>query len=212
MAERTPAGYLAELDEIGQKLSDFIELVNAGKLHYYKDIALKLRVLYCRKSGTPALFKKICDLHAIDIYVMVLFSFTDRMEKGELPESIARAFMDAQVFEQTNSVVSWLGKGHEKRLLLDAIEKPEITIGDKRLSYKELIEVVADKMAAHIDHQIDDLYLEMHSDLILIGGLPIAQRALFDTARTTIEIIHAVLGHIREQQEFRFVKPREDSA
>jgi hypothetical protein len=61
VANITQERYLEELKDIRQNLSDFLEMVNKGNLSYFKDISLKLRVLYCDKSGTPEFLKVISD-------------------------------------------------------------------------------------------------------------------------------------------------------
>ncbi len=89
MANITPEGYLAELNDIKQKLSDFIEMVNKGNLSYFKDISLRLRVLYCDKSGTPALLKIISDLFRFDVVVFISYTIKEKVEMGRLPPSLA---------------------------------------------------------------------------------------------------------------------------
>ena len=74
MANLTKKDYLRELVDIKEKLEDFMNLINKGRLTYYKEIALKLRILYCSKSGKPPLFTTICDIFDFDIK----FNFNER--------------------------------------------------------------------------------------------------------------------------------------
>jgi len=103
MADLTKEGYLIELMDIKEKLKDFIGQINAGRSTYFKEIALKLRILYCSKSGSPPLIKTICDIFSFDIQVYISYSTKEKIEKGLLPASLA----DGLIFEQVNSVVSW---------------------------------------------------------------------------------------------------------
>jgi hypothetical protein len=57
VANITPEGYLSELKNIKQKLSDFLDMVDKGNLSYFKDISLK----FCRvdkRSASTSLFMK----------------------------------------------------------------------------------------------------------------------------------------------------------
>ena len=201
MAHRTNAGYLKELCDLRSKLSDFLELLQKGKYSYYKEIALKLRVLYFDKSGTKALLKEILARYQLKLIVLISYTTMESVERGDLPESLAKGL----VMEQVNSVVSWLDQGQEKMSPFDALERKEILINDESFSYREVIEVVADKMAAHIDRNVPNKHLNLHSQSILLCGLPIAQRAIFDTAMTSIVIIDSLLEHISEGTKFQYI-------
>jgi len=123
----TPEGYLTELEDIKLKLSDFLEQVGKGKVSYFKDIALKLRVLYCYKSGTSALLKVISDLFKFDIVVLISLTLKERVEKGQLPASLA----DGLAFEQVNSAIMWLERGDEEMNVFDAIKRKEVLHGQQ---------------------------------------------------------------------------------
>jgi len=200
----TPEGYLAELKDIKQKLSDFLEMVNQGNLSYFKDISLKLRVLYCDKSGTLALLKVISNLFNFDIFVFVSYTIKERIEKGRLPASLA----DGLVFQQVNSVVRWLERGDEEISVFKALERKEVLYGNEQHSYKDIIEVAADKMTAHIDKTIKDKDVVLHDENLLIGGLPVAQRAIIDTARSTITLLDMILSFVEGGRQYRHIRPR----
>ena len=195
MAERTKDDYLYELEEVRDKLVDYIDLMNQGKINYYKDAALKLRVLYCYKSGTPSLLKKVSDLFGFEFYVYIQIS----------PQELG-IFKNPPIFEFNNSVLSWLDRGKQGALIFDAIKRHEIQVVDRKFSYKEIIEVVADKMVAHIDPKIDDGHLELHSQQVLLFNLPIAQRAIYDTANTSIKVINIISDYIRHGTQSKFIK------
>ena len=204
MATRTPEGYLKELEDIKHKLSDFLEMVDQGKVSYFKDISLKLRVLYCDKSRTPALLKVITDLFKFDIFVHVSYTIAERVEKGQLPAS----FAEGLVFQQVNSAIMWLERGDEEMSIFDAIERKEVLYGDELYSYKDIIEVAADKITAHIDKKIKGKDIALHENNLLIGGLPVAPRAIIDTARTTITLIDTILSYIKDGCHYPHLRPR----
>jgi len=196
--------YFDEILDIKNKLEDFIELINSGKTTYFKDLALKLRLLYIFKSGTKSLIKTISELYNINIRVFIQLTLHEKIEKGLLPSSLGESL----IFEQINSVVSWFESGNEFVDVLDAINKNEVLIEGKRYSYKELIEYAADKMGgAHLDKKQDPKHLNMHSNDLLLGGLPIAQRAIYDTARASIELILLIEKYICNGQSSKFVSP-----
>ena len=204
MANLTKKDYLRELVDIKEKLEDFMNLINKGRLTYYKEIALKLRILYCSKSGKPPLFTTICDIFDFDIKVFIRYSAREKVDKGLWPASLA----DGLVFEQINSVVSWFERGDEFIPLLEAINRNEVLINNEYHSYKHILEVVGDKMAGHIDSKIDDRDLILHSSVFLIGGLPIAQRAIFDTAKSTVILINIIIDFLRNGKSYPFIIKR----
>jgi len=205
MAKLSKEGYLKELLDIREKLDDFLTKINDGKRSYYKDISVKLRILYCTKSGTEPLLKTISELYDFDIYVAVIYSIQEKVDKGMIPPSIA----DSLVFEQINSVVTWFERGSELVPIFEAFERPEILLSGNKYSYKGIIEVVADKMGgAHIDPEVENKDLALHMDSLLIGGLPPAERALFDTARASIHLINLIEDFIENDNKSPFIKPR----
>jgi hypothetical protein len=204
MFQRTKDEYFSELLDIREKLKDFIQNISTGKITYFKDISVKLRILYCSKSGTKPLFEVIQDLFSFDIFVLISYSAQEQAERGLAPKSLAEGL----VFQQINSVVMWFERGHELISVFDAINRDEVFIGNERYSYKHIIEVAADKMGAHIDPKIPVRDVALHSDNFLVGDLPLAQRALFDTARSSILLINIIENHIKKGKEFPFIRPR----
>lgn len=204
MAKMTPEGYLEELKDINQKLSDFLGMVDKGNLSYFKDISLKLRVLYCDKSGTQSLLKVISDLFGFDVVVFVSYMIKEKVEMGRLPPSLAEGLN----FSQKNSVVKWLERGDEEISVFKALERKEVLYGNEQHSYKDIIEVAADKMTAHIDKTIKDKDVVLHDENLLIGGLPVAQRAIIDTARSTITLLDMILSFVEGGRQYRHIRPR----
>ena len=204
MVTVTKEGYIKELVDIREKLGDFIDLIKSGKTTYYKDIALKLRMLYMFKSGTAPLLKTIAELFGLKISVYICLNTHEKIEKGLMAASLGEGL----VFEQINSVVRWFESGDEFVDLLEAISKKEVLIDDQPFSYKQIIEYAADKMGgAYLDKTHDPTHLGLHSDQILLGGLPIAQRAIFDTARASIQLISHIEDFVRNGNKSSFVCP-----
>ena len=205
MAKLTKAGYLKELLDIRDKLNDFLSNIKSGKRTYYKDVSIKLRILYCAKSGTEPLIKTISDLYDFDVLVSVNYSIQEKIYKGLLPASLG----DKLAFEQINSVVTWFERGNKLVPIIDALDRPEVLLRGNRYSYKNIIEVVADKMGgAHVDPEVKDEDLALHMDNLLIGGLPPAERALFDTARASIYVINSIEDYVTNGKNYQFVQPR----
>lgn len=204
MANITTEGYLAELKDINQKISDFLGMVDKGNLSYFKDISLKLRVLYCDKSGTQTLLKVISDLLGFDIVVFVSYTIKEKVEMGRLSPSL----LDGLDFMQRNSVVKWLERGDEEMNIFKALERKEVSYGNEQHSYKEIIEVAADKMTAHIDKTIKDKDIVLHDENFLVGGLPVAQRAIIDTARSTIVLLDMIFSFVESGKECRHLRTR----
>lgn len=204
MATLKKEDYLAELNDIKDKLTDFLNQIQSGKSTYFKDLSLKLRILYCDKSGTKALLKTIQQLYSFDAFVIVKHSLAEKVKKGRLPESL----LEGLIFEQLNSVVGWFEFGDEFVPVFDAINKQdEILIENKFYSYKEIFEAIADKMGgAHVDSTIPDEMLIPHSNNLQVGGLSVAHRATFDTAKASIILIDMINDYIKTSKETDFIK------
>jgi hypothetical protein len=201
MAELQNEGYLNHLEDIHNKIVDFIDLVNHGKTSYLIDIALKLRLLYMDKSGSPALIKKIQEIYNIEIVVWVRPTIVELIESGELHESLRPSIY----FH--NPVTRWLDKGREKQNLFSAFQKEsQVIINEYSFSVKKIIEVVADKMGgAHIDQKVADKDLILHNDDVLLANLNFANRTIYDTAITTLEIIKLLLDKIKFEKNSEFI-------
>lgn len=201
MAELQNEGYLNHLEDIHNKINDFINLVNQGKTSYLIDIALKIRLLYMDKSGSPALLKKIQEIYNIEIIVWVRPTIVELIEKGELPESLRPAIY----FH--NPATRWLDKGREKQDLISAFQREsQVIIDEHSYSIKKIIEVVADKMGgAHLDQKVSDKDLILHNDDIMLANLNFANRTIYDTAITTLEIIKLILDKIKFGKNSEFI-------
>lgn len=204
MAKLTKEAYLSHLNDINSSLEDFLRFIDSGKTFYIRDISLKLRILYCKKSRTEPLVKKIQDLYGFIINVLVKYSIKTKVEKGVMSESL----LNGLVVQQINSVNGWFESGNELVSIFDAInKKDEVLLEGKLYSYKEIFENIADKMGgAHIDESVADEKLAPHSKNLLIGGLSIADRAVYDTARATIILIRHINTFIVNNKETHFIK------
>jgi hypothetical protein len=204
MAKLTNTDYFSALIEIRNKLNEYLRLVDKGKIEFYKEIALKLRVLFCKKSGTQPLLKIISDNLGIEIVVGMEYSLLEAIDNGSLHKSLAEGLF----FNQTNNTLSWFEKSEYEISIWEAIEKGDIQYNEDSHSYKRLIEVVADKMAAHIDSEIDDKDLILHDKSLKLLGLPPAQIAIFDIARQTIKLIDSIIDYHNNQKEYEWIHKR----
>lgn len=203
MAKLTLRGYLNGLFDLRDKLRDFMERLDEGKPSYYKEIAIKLRILLCRKSRSEPLLSAVERLLGMQVVVAVRHTFRERVDKGELPASLAEEL----AFEQINSAATWFESGHEIMPILEALNRKEILIEGETHSYREVIEVAADKMGgAHVDGTIKNRDLVLHAGNLLIGGLPVAQRALYDTARACVQLIDSIEEAIKDRKQFWFLR------
>jgi hypothetical protein len=112
------------------------------------------------------------------------------------------------MFMQVNTVVTWLEGGDEEISIFKALERKEVLYGNEQHSYKEIIEVAADRMKAHIDKTIKDKDAFLHDKKLLIGGLPVAQRAIIDKARSTITLVDMILSFVEGDGQYWHIRPR----
>lgn len=193
----TKEGYLVSLMHIRDVLINELKNINEKQDTFYAaEIAIKLRILYLDMGG-KALLKAIEELYGFKINVLVGLSIKEKIKRNLFPES----FTDGLLMNQVNSVISWFGGGHgykDKVSIFYAINKnDEIKIKDNFYSYKNIIEIVANKMGgAHIDKNISDQKLFPFSNDILIGGLSPAIRAIYDTANTSVFLINMIEKYI----------------
>ena len=193
---------MVELFDLRDKLRDFTARIRAGDRTYFKEIAIKLRILLCRKSRCDPLITTIERELGLEVYVWVSYTMRELVARGRVPATLGQGM----VFEQINSVVTWLEGGHERLRLLDALDREEIFVAGECFSYKHVIEVAADKMGgAHVDAAVPDRDLRLHSERVRLGGLPIAQLALRDTALACIAIIDALEDAIKTERSYPFL-------
>jgi len=208
MATITDNEYLEQLFDIRKKLVSFSSsIIEKNEITYIRDISVKLRILLIDKSGRKCLLKEIENILKIDIFVAIKYSLKEKIAKGLLPSS----FSDGLIFNQTNSVATWFNIDQRTSEIISIFEalnrKEELVIDNKEFSYKELIETVADKMGgAHVDKTIDDEKLIPHNNNLLIGGMTASDRAIFDTCKTTIELINQIDKFIKNSEETNFIK------
>lgn len=203
MATLTREGYLANLLHIREVLIDELDNLNKKQNTFYiAEIAIKLRILFLDKSDTEALLKTIENLYGFKINVLVGSSLSEDIEKGP-------SLVESLVFNQINSVVSWFGGGHgnkEKVSIFEGINKKEIIINKNQFSYKDIIEIIADKMGgAHIDKSIPDEKLIPFFNDILVGGLSPAFRAIYDLANASIMLINMIENYIYSPFDSQFL-------
>lgn len=207
MAYLTKEGYLASLIHIREVLINEIKHLDENQdLFYISEIAIKLRILYLKKSRTESLLRTIEDFYYFKIKVLVGLSIREQIERGFLSGSLA----DGMVMNQVNSVASWFREGHGHKELVSIFEainkEDEIIIGEEHFSYKDIIETVADKMGgAHIDEKIPDKKLIPFFNDILIGGLSPAFRTIYDVANASIILINMIEQYISSPFKSEFL-------
>ncbi|MBT4947118.1 MAG: hypothetical protein HON27_13240 [Candidatus Marinimicrobia bacterium] len=208
MATITDYGYLVQCDELLQKLKNDIKHIESGEATYFKDIALRLRVLLCDKSGTPALLKSVEKSYQFDIQVLIKYTIEEKAKMGFFKEELSKKLETGVLLYTTNSAVTWFKEGDDKVSIFDAIEHNEIMINKNHYSYKNIIEVIADKMVAHIDRTIPDKDLKLHDGSLLIGGLPIAQREIIEVGKAMIILLESVIDFIERDKPFEWIQPK----
>lgn len=203
MAILTKENYLEELNDIKVKLKDFISKVEGGNFSYIKEIALKLRILYCNKSGTGPLLKTIMELYGFSINVVIHFSVEELVQKGMLSESLAQGLQ-----KNINSPITWFERGHELLPIFEAVDrKKDVFLDGNYYNYKDIFENITDKMGgAHLDKSIPNEKLIPHSKDILLGGLSVAERTVYDMARISVELINIINGYLKNGEQSDFIK------
>jgi hypothetical protein len=153
------------------------------------------------KSGTPALFKKIQQIFGFEIIVWVKPTIVELIEKGELSESLRPSSI---IY---SPALTWLNRGREKQDLISAFQRDaQVIIDNHSFSVKKIVEIVADKMGgAHIDKKVADKDLILHKNDILFNNFNIANKIIFETARTTVEIIGLILEKIENGKESDYI-------
>lgn len=204
MAKMTREGYLTVLKDTRNKLELDLENMEKGHLSYFKEVAIKLRVLLIDKSGSKSLLKRIFNEYGFDVIVSIKFSIKDKVRKGLLPKALGEGLVVGVI----NNVANWFKDGDERINIFDAIERDEIKIAEHNHSYKKIIEVVSDKMGAHVDSTIKDEDLILHTDFITLGDLPIAQRAIYDTGKATLVLVDSILDFIKNGTEYEWIELR----
>lgn len=214
MATLTDEGYLAALRDVREKLVDFSALMREGKVGYYKEIVMQLRLLYLFKSGRKSLLGQVGDRFGFEVIVFVMTSPMEEIERGVADEETIRLYEGASYFNLKNSANSWFDisnkyKNHEYLPIFEAIRRPELIDNNRRFSYADIIKNVGDKMAAHIDPIIDDEYIQIHGNFVYEEGLfPVAQSMMLVISGASIKLISDILDFIENGVQYPHIKPR----
>lgn len=204
MARLSREDYLEQLVDIHEKLEDFIGLMKIGKLTYIRDISIKLRILYCKRSGTDALIDKIQELYGIEVKVKVVKPIKQTLRENGFDED----FIKTMVISVSNTGFTWFTVG-ELVNIHDALDALNYDIDGNEYSARHIFAVVADKMGgAHVDDRVPDKHLVPHSnDLLLFGGT-VAQNSILDIAKGSVELIDMVKKYIEDGKENEFINER----
>jgi len=200
MATLTKEDYLLELIDIALKLTDYSNLVKQGNDSYFKEMALKLRLLYIDKSRTKSLLRKVSGAHKLSILVWVIDTPEEQVAKGEMSPEMAASI----ILSLTNSVLTWFDSGSFQVDPFTALDRIDILLDDEQYSYREIIEVVADKKVAHIDSTYPDRILKL--DEMVAMNLSGVHRVIFDTSETSIILINAICDCINNNAEYEFIE------
>jgi len=195
--------YTEHLKSINKRLILFYELVLQGNKELVEDLALKIRILYMRKSGTEPLLKTI----------QYLFNFRFEVWVRETPEEELKRkglehLIESMSFSYYNEIMFWLESGNNKVEIIEAFNRPEsLKIGEFSYSAKELIELVADKLGgAHIDPKLNERALIPQSPKIQFEGFNMYEYFILKTTKQTIEINKLILEYILENKQSEYIE------
>ncbi len=199
MATLTNEGYLTELLDIKEKLEDFVILISQGRATYFKDVALKLRILYCKKRP---LLKEIELRFLVQCMVAIKYSIEEQVARGMLPASL----LDGLHFQVKCNASTWFERGHELVPIWIALERDAVILTNESYSLRRIIEVMADRMGgAHIDQSVPDADLKLYNSQTQIGGFSLAESVLFDVARSSIKLIELIEDKLIGGNASRFI-------
>lgn len=102
MANTTDQQYYNHLLDIKEKMEDFLSKVDNGKKTYLIDLALKMRILLIRKSGTNPLFQSIMEKFNFRLNVFFKESMIEAIKNGSLPSSL----LDKMIISYSNNAMN----------------------------------------------------------------------------------------------------------
>ena len=197
MASLTKDNYFAELLDIKEKISDFLVLIQNGKINYFKELSAKLRIFYCDKSGKSSFLKILQKNFLFEAFVLT----SDLMDEFNKMSNLQ--------FSLNNNAISWFDFGNKFIPVLESINQNNIFYSGNYHSYKIIIEVMSEKMGGvHIDSKIKDEDLVLHCPSFLIGNLPTAKRALYDLAKGTLKLMEYIIDYIKLDKESDFIRKK----
>jgi len=203
MIELKSQDYIEHLLSIHRKLVFFLEAINDGNHDLIVDLALKLRILYMKKSRTEALFTMIERSLKIELKVWVRETFEEELRLKGLEYLI-----DKHSFGCFNEIDFWLEKGKYKIGLIEAFNRPNsLKIGKHSYSTKQIVEIVADKLGgAHIEPRLDKRTLKPQTRSITFGRLNTSEHVILQTTIQTIKIIETLLDFINTGNDSEFIE------
>lgn len=203
MIELSINEYISHLTIIQSKLNFYLEAIKTGNYGLIPDLALKLRILYMKKSGTKPLLTIIEELLNVQIKVWVRETFDEELKRKGLEHLI-----DKQTFSYHNEIDYWLVEGTYKSRLIDAINRPKaIKIGENDYSVKDIIEITADKLGgAHIDSKLNTRELSPLTRNISFGDLNPSEHLIIQATIQSIQIIKIILDFYNFKIESDFIE------
>lgn len=206
--------YLDILKEYLDKINFFNSQIPNNKT-FIKDLSWYLRNLYCDKSWTKSFLYRVCNRYNIQILVKNQISLEQKIERGLLNKEEAQLLKwleEGILLSHNSSAFFWFNDNKSSYYdyidLLSVIEYPwEIFINWMYYSYKQWIEIVADKFDAHIDDKINEKdfnYLE--SLWIMIWWFTWPEKIIFDLTEATIKLLDIIINYIENWITTNYIK------
>ena len=206
MAELQKDGYIYELIDVKNKLKDFIELINKDKFSYFKEIAVKLRMLYSdvnriEKSSDntyKSLLKIISEFLNIEIKVYTKsYSLIQKFKDNNIP---------LPIFLVNSAAATWFDRGDELTDINIAITKELIYYNGEEYSFTELFRIVSDKLGGcHIDRYVSDNIIKLYTEQFYVAGNQILVKSILDMAAASIKLIEIVEDFTKNSKESEFI-------
>lgn len=194
MAKRNGSDFVFQLEEAASIMSDFLTEMDKGKHKYHKELAGKLRLIYCKKSGEKSLLDKVLSSFGVQFYVNVNINIVENMVSRN------------PILMLNNSALSWLSGAGELVPIFDAVDSPDFKISERVFSYKEIFEYLADTTVYHVDDEIDDDHAFLQSNYLILMNLTLAERTIYDISKITLEIAKIIINYTRFGTESKFIK------
>jgi hypothetical protein len=194
--------YIKHLNSINKRLILFYELAVNGNKDLIEDLALKIRILYMRKSGTEPLLKIIQNLFGFNFHVWVRETFEEELKRKGLEH-----LSESMSFGYSNQIEFWIEDGDSKIEIIEAFNRPNsLKIGKFSYSAKEIIEIVADKLGgAHIDPKLNERSLAPQTQNIQFGIFNMSEHFILETTKQTIVINKLILEYVLNNKQSEFI-------
>jgi len=182
MKVKTSERFLPELLPMRGNLLGLLERTAKGDKTCYREISEILRNLYCPLDGKPFI-KTVANGLGFDILVAVHYSSEEEVKLGLLPAELA----GHTHFHQVDNVVTWFTCGHELINILEAVNRNEVKLGGRELSYSQIILMAS-----------DNLYTPDSEEVVF--------RILLEMARASVKLIDLLEEKIKDGKYYPYFK------